>query len=730
MGKTAILSVRIISDADSKGFRKAVREIKGLEQKADRSHGALSRLGAGFRNMGRKASQFGAQAAGMATKASALTTAVGGVAAPVAALGTAAAGALAPVAALGAAMGPAAIGSAALAMGVLKSATAGFGDALSAADPAAFAAAIADMPPAAQAAVTSLKGLKDSFSDIGKEVQQSFWANVSNIGDLSALVEPIRGAMVGLAADMGNATAGLVDFVSHGTGLTAMQTLIDFSAQAAGNLSYAFADVTRGVIAAGAAASPIFADLTAKAGELAAAFGDKMTAAFQDGSLQAYFATAVANVGELMGLFGQLGSIVGAVFTAMSNAGAPFLGTLGQIITGVQNFVTSAQGMQTLESIFSALTSAVGAVLPIVGQLAVLIGGTLAPAFAQLVTTIAPVVGQLVTALSGVISAISPLLPIVGQLAAMFGGVLAQAITAVTPIFQQLAEILGAGLTQAMQLLAPVFPIIVSAFQQLAAGLQPLMPAVQSLVDAFLGLIPPIVQLASGLIPGLVQIVLALVPVFSAVIQGVAGFLNSLQPLISVVAALAGPVLGGLASILGVVASAIAPVIQFVVELALQIWAGTRALSAIKGAFNVVRGAISAAGDAFNAIRSAIGGVVSMVSNLIGKLASIRWPSPPAWLGRMFGEDATLATLSMPQVTTGTYRPPSTSLQAARGDAAGIMRAANVAARGATMGTVNITINGAVNPRETAESIRKILRADARTRGLATAGGYGLWQST
>ena len=726
-GAKAVLSVRIIADADSKGFKKAVREIKAFENKVNKSNSSLSKLGDGFRKMGRQAAQFGKVAAVMGTKAAAMTTAIGGVAAPLAALGTAAAGVVGPVAALGAAMAPAALGSAALAMGVLKSATAGFSDALAASDPAAFAQAIANMPPAAQSAVTALKGLKDSFADIGNEVQQSFWNEFSNIGQLAVLIEPIRMAMLGLSMDMGIAAAGLVDFVSQGTGLNAMQQLIQNSGIAASHLAYAFADVIKGIIAVGAAASPVFAEITAKMQDMAAGWAQSMTGAFQDGSLQAFFADAVAKAQQLFAILGQLGSIVAAVFTAMSNAGAPFLGTIGQIITAVEQFVTSAQGMATLESIFSALTSAVAAVLPIVGQLAVLIGGTLAPVFAQLVTTIAPVVGQIVTALSGIITAISPLLPIVGQLAAMFGGVLAQAITAVTPIFQQLAEILGTALTQAMQMLAPIFPIIVQAFQQLAVGLQPLMPAIQALVQAFIGLIPPIVQLASGLIPGLVQIVLALVPVFVAVVEGVTNFVTSLQPLISVVAALAGPVLGGLASVLGWVAEAIAPVIRFAVEMALQFWAGTRAVNVLKGAFGAVRGVISAAGDAFNAVKGAISGVVDMVSSLIGKLASIHWPSPPSWLGKVFGEDATMIGGG---VVTGTYRPVTTSLQAARGDAATFARAASVAARGASMGSVNITINGAVNPRETAEQIRKVLRADARTRGLATAGGYGLWQST
>ena len=40
----AILSLRIVSDADSKGFKKAVREIKAFEKKVNRSNSSLSKL--------------------------------------------------------------------------------------------------------------------------------------------------------------------------------------------------------------------------------------------------------------------------------------------------------------------------------------------------------------------------------------------------------------------------------------------------------------------------------------------------------------------------------------------------------------------------------------------------------------------------------------------------------------------------------------------------------------
>lgn len=728
MGKTAILSVRITSDADGKGFRKAVREIQAFERDAKRSNDGVSRLGRAISSFGKSLAGAVGSAARMGTMAAAATTAVGGLAAPLAAVGSAAAGAIGPMAALGAAMSPAALGSAALAAGVLKSLFSGFGDALSAADPAKFAEAIAEMPPAAAAAATALNSVKDSFTAIGKEVQQSFWANVSNIGQVAALVEPVRSAMLGLAADMGNATAGLIDFVSQGVGLSAVKTLLDSSAQAGSSLAYAFADVVRGVIAVGAAAAPVFADMSAKLAGFAQQWADSMVAGFQDGSLQQYFADAVSKAQALFGVLQQLGSIVSGVFGAMSAAGMPFLGMMGQAITATEQWVNSAQGMAALQSLFSALSGAVAAVLPIIGQLAAIVGTTLAPAFASLVTTIAPVVSTLVTAFAGILSAIAPVVPIVGQLAALFGSILAPAIAAITPIFAALAQIIGGVLQAAIAAITPIIPTLVAAFQQLAQFGMMLMPAIQSLASAFMSLMGPIASLAGAVIPGLVAILGALMPAISAVIQGVAGFVSSLGPLISLVSSLAGPVLGALAAVLGVVSSAIAPLIQFIVQLALQVMSGTKAFNVFKGALNAVKGAASGAVGVFNTVRGAIQSVIGTVSALIGALSSIRWPSPPAWFGKVFGGDE-FAGMQPAGIVTGTPLPPRT-LQAAAGGAGPLMAAAAAAPVVASGGgaVVNITVNGAIDPRETAEQIRRILRDDARTRGIVNSGGYGLWQ--
>lgn len=712
MGKTAILAVRIISSADNKGFRKATREIDAFNTRMKRFSDGVKGIGGRLGNFARSVGRVAAPFARFGAVAGSATVAIAGLAAPIAAIGSAAAAAVGPVIALAAGLAPGALGAGVMAIKVLTSAFKGFGTALSATDPAEFAAAIADMSPAAQAAATSLRGIKQEFDQIGQAVQQSFWANVSNIGDLAVLVAPIRAAMTGLAMDMGNATAGLVNFVSQGTGLSAMQQLIANSGNAASSLSYAFASVLQGIIAVGAAASPVLADLSAKLSEMAGGWAERMTAGFADGSLTAYFEQAVVKAQQIGTVLSQLGGIISGVFAAMSAAGQPFLGTLGQLLAATDAWVNSAAGMSTLTSFFSSMSAAVAALLPVVGQVAGIIGGTLAPVIAQLVTTLAPALGQIVGVVGQILSAIAPLAGPIGEIVAMLGSTLAAALSALMPIITQVAGIIGGALNAALAAIAPLMPVIVASFAQLAAGVAPLMPVFASLVDAVVGLIPPAVQLASAVLPGLVGIIVALVPVISAVVQAVAGFVAGLAPLIQLAARLAGPILGALASILGVVASAIAPVVQLAVRLALEFGLAI-------GVVNRVRGAISAAKGAFDTVRGAISGVVSMVQRLIGALGSIRWPKPPSWLSAIFS--------APDDIMTGTPTTGGGMTTAAAGSAGFLRTAASIGPSSTTV--VNINIEGAMDPRAVAEQIRSVLRSDSRTRGLATAGaGVRSWQ--
>lgn len=510
----AAQNVTVGTDFDSDGLvgkaRRAVSEAElatgkiHVKMDVDKEH--LGRLTANMSSLMSGVSGAVGGLARMGAIAGAATAAVAGLAPALAAVSSAAAQVTIAAGGLAAGLAPSALVTAGLAVGTLKAALNGMGDALKASDPSEFATAIADMPPAAQEAATAMYSLKNAFNDVGDAVQNAFWANISNIGDLASLIGPVEDAMTSLAMDMGNAAAGIIDFVSQGPGLQAMQSMLSASSEAGGILSRALGSVVQGIVAVGGAAAPVFAQLLQGIDQVAAGWAQKMTAAFQDGSLTVFFQNAVVQLQQLWGVLQQVGGIISGVFQAMQASGAPFLGTLGQIITATNEWVNSAQGMQTLSNFFSSMAAAVGAVLPIVGQLAGIIGGTLAPAIANFVTAAAPGLSAFVSSLGNALTAIAPA-------ASMFGAALSQVLTALAPMAPAIAAAVAGFVV--FQRVLPIIQAVMSAVQLLGPAMSALGGPV-GLVVAGIGLLLAAFTQIPGAMAGLqaafMQVVVALQP--------------------------------------------------------------------------------------------------------------------------------------------------------------------------------------------------------------------------
>lgn len=605
-------------------------------------------------------------------KAGLAAVAVGGLAGPLVAVSAQALAAAGSMAALGAAMAPTAITAAGLAVGTLVAAFKGMGDALKADSIEDLNAAIEDMPPSMQAATTAIWELKNQFADLGSEISEGFWANLSNIGDLANLIEPIRTALTGVANDMGNAAAGLVAFVSQGVGLEAMTTMLDHAQTAGSNLSYAFAAVAQGLVAVGASVGPVLGDMTAKIEQMATAWSERMVAGFQDGSLQQYFSEAAMKVQQFWGVLQQVGSIVGAVFSAMSAAGAPFLGTIGQAITATEQWVTSAQGMETLTTFFTNMTTAVGVLLPIIGQLATIIGTTVAPAIADFVTAIgpglqsamdglgrglqviAPFASVVGSALGSVLSAVAPLLPVLAPLIPLLGA-MAKAFQIVQGVLPVVSAMLGGlswpivavgaavgmlvaafaqtpGATEQlkgafgglMEAIKPVVDILINIGKQLLASLMPAFEAmipiviqivefVGQLITALTPIIEVIGQLAVTIVSALVPVITSLMPVLSSVISIVSSVIQAIIPIITLIAQIIALVVSVVATILGAVGSILGTVVSFAASvIALIVSLGASIISSTVGFLVGVE----------RTIAKYVMGFLSMVSRLWGKVVS------------------------------------------------------------------------------------------------------------
>ena len=443
--------------------------------------------------------------AGLSAAAGGAVAVVGGLAPIIAAVGAAAVSAAAPIGGLAAGLAPAALAGAILGVGTLKSVVSGLGDVLGETDPQKYAEKFAKLPDGIKPAVSELRNLQGAFKSAGENAQLAFFSKLQNLGQVQTLIAPIRTAMAGLAADMGRAASGLVSFTTSGTGLSAMKQLISNSGTAMGSLVGALGQAAQGVIALGAAGSPIFAEFAQKINEVATAWREKMVAGFQDGSLEAGMRQGINAFSELWAKVQQVGTIVGNVFRAMNAAGQPFLGTIGQAIEATAEWTSSSEGMSTMVSFFQALSGATAAVAPLLGQIAGIIGGVLAPAASEAIQVLAPFVSTVLDGMRQGLEAVAPVLPVVAEQLGLametLAPILPQVGEAIAQILQAIAPLLPLVAQMAIEILPTLIPMVVGFMQAAAKVLEwaiQMWPLLLPLAAGFFALINPFGAIAAA----------------------------------------------------------------------------------------------------------------------------------------------------------------------------------------------------------------------------------------
>jgi phage-related protein len=385
------------------------------------------------------------------------------------------------------------------ALGVLKIALSGVGDAVSAGlsgDTAKFDAALKGLAPSAQATARAIVGLKPALDSIKAAVQQRFFQDlgqqVEALGTrylplLQTRLPQVAGALAGFATNFANAArsgplfAG-VNAVLDGTtiGLARLNDAVAPLTNALGNLFLAGAPAAQGLLSS--------------IGALATRFAEFINAAAGTGQLTAWLRGALSTASTLGAIIANVGSILGAVFGAAASTGGNLLTTLLGLTDQVSAFLRSVQGASALVAIFGAvrafgdaLGTALGAVLPALGQA---------------LTALAPAIGPLAAGLAQVVVAVAPLLPIVGQLAAVLAGQLASVITALVPVVTMLAGAFGA---------------LGSFLTQYAGWIMPVVAGVVAMVTAFK--LMTMAANAFKLVMVAVRVAMALTP-FGAIVAG------------------------------------------------------------------------------------------------------------------------------------------------------------------------------------------------------------------
>ena len=160
-------------------------------------------------------------------------------------------------------------------------------------------------------------------------------------------------------------------------------------------------------------------------------------------------------------------------------------------------------------------------------------------------------------------------------------------------------------------------------------------------------------------------------------------------------------------------------------------------ISRAGGIGGVFRSAMSVAAGAVNILMSPIRGLISLIESVIGAISRIRFPSPPAWLSKVMGSAAysygdvmgvpnsMFRFMAQPQLTAAAT-PEVTAARSPSLDefAGGLGRlGGNNRVEVDNSITINVDGSGIVDERRVADSIRRALTNDNRNRGRVTAGG-------
>ncbi|MEW1843137.1 hypothetical protein AB0392_34795 [Nonomuraea angiospora] len=487
-------------------------------------------------------------------------------------LASAAQGAIGLVAALAPAVGivsalPGVLALGAAAMATFRVATAGVGEAFSAAlgdDYEAFLEAVAKLSPAAQAAAFELDALSNPITRLRTSVQDALFAPlVGGITQLSVLLGPLSSGMSGVASEIGLAGAQVIRFATSSDSIRALLYIFGALRGVLAELRPAIEPLLAGFRDLAAVGAGFSVSLAASIGDAAARFGEFLSNAARSGQALTWMENAATVFDQLGSILSNVLGIVRGVFAAMQTGGSGALGVIGQLLSQVNAFVNSAQGQQVLVTIFQSLAQVGSVLMPIFtalgGSLALIaphvaaIAVGLGPGLAAAVSALGPALAALGPGLtlvaemlskafaspelqagllalgqgiSAVLSAAAPLLPVIGQLAGILGQILGAALA-------NLAAALGPVIQALSSSLQPLLPVLSSAVTQLAAATAPLTAQIgQLLAQAIKTVLPPLVQLAMDLLPPTLELVKALIPVITSWVGSLSEILGVLQPII------------------------------------------------------------------------------------------------------------------------------------------------------------------------------------------------------
>ncbi len=465
--------------------------------------------------------------------------------------------------------------------------------------------------------LTELQATKDAYADFSRTAQGPTLAALTPFlrGATAALAE-MAPAVVGVSAAVGNVGLAFEQLVNG-------EAFSRFTDYLGGDGARQFEQFGSGLFVGLGGVLDLLVNITPLTDRFADGFARAAGnfaefAANGGGSGFAQFANQI--LPQVASTIGAIGQALGALGSATTGAISPVLGiitTLAEVLesifesTGFQVFAAGLStaldllqpGLVALGEAFSVVLDAIGPVLPVLADVAAVLG----QALAQAIAAVAPAVGPLATAFAAVAGALTPILPLLGELAATL-------LVGLAPVLETVATAFAPVIAALVNALRPVLPVLAAAFVDLTNALA---PVIDQLAGLFIDALNQLAPLLPDIVTGLADMVVAIVPLLPLLVEAAVTllplFVGGVQAMINAMP-LAVIAIESLVSIIGTIAPGIGNAVGFVLDGARLIVTtfltmADGVISAVAGLFGWVPGIgdkLQEANRAFDTLKNGI----------------------------------------------------------------------------------------------------------------------------
>lgn len=381
-----------------------------------------------------------------------------------------------------------------------------------------FAQAMAGLSTEAKAFVLAIQAVRPAFDDMRLDVQDKLFAGLGDkVQALARVYLPILGSAF-------EAVAGSANRTLHGLGDLLLQRSADFdqlgqaSAGVFDDLSQAVVPLLAALTDIAVVGGDVLKELTAGAGGVAQEFADFIHEARESGQLEKWIRSGLDALAAFGHLLADIGGILSGLFKAASDGATGVLGPMGSLLDATHDWVNSVQGQEDLRKFFDAGTRVVKAFLPVLEQVADILGTVVAPAMADLSEAAAPGLAVFVRALGEGLRALSR----PGQDGASAMEKFGEAIGAVGEALAPVLPVLGEALADALITISPELDDLALALADVLVALAPYVPELAKVA----------VTLAEVLVPALenaAEAIAYLEPVISVIVGALGWFGGNLE---------------------------------------------------------------------------------------------------------------------------------------------------------------------------------------------------------